>query len=132
MRNEWLNLDIGFSAYQYRAHRDLDTGYYDPEKYEFYSLAVYPYWKANEDIGVSFTVVAGAQRDDEAPDFSAAGNAAVRAIFGIYGPLVLDVSVAATFNRRLESGAFRGLPGWGRTGFAVSSCPIRQSWREER
>ena len=51
--------------------------------------------------------MAGAQRDDEAPDFSAAGNAAVRAIFGIYGPLVLDVSVA-TFNRRLESGAFRG------------------------
>lgn len=111
VRNEWLNLDIGFSAYQYRAHRDLDTGYYDPEKYEFYGLAVYPYWKANEDIGVSFTVVAGAQRHDETPDFSAAGNAAVRAIFGIYGPLVLDVSVAATFNRRLESGAFRGFRG---------------------
>ena len=43
VRNEWLNLDIGFSAYQYRAHRDLDTGYSDPEKYEFYGLAVYPY-----------------------------------------------------------------------------------------
>lgn len=111
VRNEWLNLDIGFSAYQYRANHNLDTGYYDPRKYEFYGLAVYPYWKANEDIGVSLMVVAGAQRDDEAPDFSLAGNAAVRAIFGIYGPLVLEVSAAGTFNRRLESGAFRGFRG---------------------
>ena len=53
--------------------------------------------------------MAGIQRDDESPDFSAGGNAAVRAIVGIYGSLVLDASVSATFNQRLESGAFRGL-----------------------
>jgi tetratricopeptide (TPR) repeat protein len=110
-RTEALNLDLGFFGYQYRARQDLNHGYYDPRKYEFYGAAAYPYWKANEDIGLSFLIMAGVQRDDDSPDFSAGGNAAVRATFGIYGPFVLNVSGAATFNRRLESGAFRGLRG---------------------
>ncbi len=108
-RTEALNLDLGFFGYQYRARHDLGNGYYDPRKYEFYGATAYPYWKANENIGVSVLLMAGIQRDDESPDFSAGGNAAVRAIIGIYGPLVLDASVSATFNQRLESGAFRGL-----------------------
>ena len=100
-RTEALNLDLGFFGYQYRARHDLGNGYYDPHKYEFYGATAYPYWKANENIGVSVLLMAGIQRDDESPDFSAGGNAAVRAIIGIYGPLVLDASVSATFNQRL-------------------------------
>ena len=100
-RTEALNLDLGFFGYQYRARHDLGNGYYDPRKYEFYGATAYPYWKANENIGVSVLLMAGIQRDDESPDFSAVGNAAVRAIIRIYGPLVLDASVSATFNQRL-------------------------------
>ena len=106
-----LNLDLGFSAYQYRVKYDLDNGYYDPHRYEFYGVSAAPYWKASESNGLGILIVTGLQRDERSRTFRMGGNAAVEATFGIYGPWILKVNAAATLNGRLQSGAFRGLRG---------------------
>jgi tetratricopeptide (TPR) repeat protein len=110
-RTQYLNLDVGVLLHQFGARHDLDHGYYDPRLYESYAVVLTPYWKASENIGVGVTAGLGAQRDDRATGFRPGGNASVEASFGIYGRWLLTVHGAATSNRRLDSGAFRGYSG---------------------
>jgi tetratricopeptide (TPR) repeat protein len=107
-RTEWLNVDLGLSAYQFGATRDLDNGYYDPRRYESYSLVAYPYVKLGRYAGLGLTAAIGLQRDDASRTFRFGGNAAVEATFGIDTPWALKVSGSATRNQRLASGAFQG------------------------
>ena len=107
-RRQRFNLDLGFLVHQFGARHDFDHGYYDPRRYEYYSVVVSPYWKASERVGVAVSIGIGAQRDDAAREFRPGSNASAEATFGIYDRWVLKLHGSVTDNRRLESGAFRG------------------------
>jgi tetratricopeptide (TPR) repeat protein len=109
-RTSRFNLDLGASAYVLATTNDLSNGYYDPRRYEQYALVASPYFKIHEDVGLGVTVAAGAQREG-AREFRFGGTVGSEATFGIYQPWVLKVAGSATLNRRLESGAYRGIGG---------------------
>jgi Flp pilus assembly protein TadD len=111
VRKQRLNLDLGLLVHQFGARQDLDNGYYDPHRYEFYSVVMSPYWKVSENIGVGMSAGLGGQRDDSSPTFQFGGNTSVEATFGIYERWLLKVSGSTTSNRRLDSGAFQGYSG---------------------
>lgn len=110
-RTSRVNLDLGASAYVVAAADDRDHGYYDPRRYEQYAAVAYPYFKIHEEVGLGITVAAGVQRDRIARQFRFGGTVTSEASFGIYQPWVVKVSGSATLNRRLESGAYRGVGG---------------------
>ena len=110
-RTQHLNLDLGLLLHQFGAQRNLDNGYYDPRRYEYYSVVLSPYWKASENIGIGVSAGLGGQRDDVARSFRPGSNASVEATFGIYRQWLLKVHASATNNQRLDSGAFRGTSG---------------------
>jgi tetratricopeptide (TPR) repeat protein len=107
-RRARFNLDLGATAYRLQTTHDLDHGYYDPRRYEYYAAAMYPYLKVRENVGLAMTLAAGVQRDNTSPSFHFGGNISGEATFGIYRPWVLKVNSSATINNRLDSGAFRG------------------------
>ncbi len=110
-RTAGFNLDLGLSAYRLETEQDLAHGYYDPQRYEHYALTAFPYFKFTENIGLSMSTAVGPQRDSYSPAFRFGGTISGEATFGIYEPWVLKVNGSASMNRRLESGAFRGLGG---------------------
>lgn len=110
-RTAGFNLDLGVSAYRLQTDRDLANGYYDPKRYEHYAVTVFPYFKISENVGLSMTAAIGAQRDSYAPGFRFGGTVSGEATFGIYEAWALKINGSASMNRRLESGAFRGLSG---------------------
>jgi hypothetical protein len=91
--------------------QDFDHGYYDPRRYEYYSVIVAPYWKASENIGVAISAGLGPQRDDASRSFTLGMNSSAEATFGIYREWMLKVHGSVTNNRRLDSGAFQGTSG---------------------
>jgi hypothetical protein len=110
-RTQRLNLDLGVQLRQFGATRNLDHGYYDPSRYENYSVTVFPYWKVSENIGVAGAFALGLQRDDSLRTFGLGGNAAVEATFGIFHDWMLKANGSLTLNDGLQSGAFRGYGG---------------------
>jgi tetratricopeptide (TPR) repeat protein len=107
-RRAGFNLDMGVSAYRLETTRDLNNGYYDPRRYEYYAITAFPYFKVSENVGVGLTMAGGAQRDAISPSFQFGGTISGEATFGIYAPWLLKVNSSATMNQRLESGGFRG------------------------
>jgi tetratricopeptide (TPR) repeat protein len=110
-RTQRLNLDLGVLIHQFGVKQDLDHGYYDPRRYEYYSVVAAPYWKASENIGVAMSAGVGPQRDDASRGFTLGMNSSVEATFGIYREWLLKVHGSVTNNRRRDSGAFRGTSG---------------------
>jgi tetratricopeptide (TPR) repeat protein len=110
-RRARFNLDLGASAYVLETSRDMDNGYYDPRRYEFYAINMFPYFKLHENVGLAMTLAGGPQRDTISPSFKFGGTVSGEATFGIYAPWLLKVNGSATMNQRLDSGAFRGLGG---------------------
>jgi hypothetical protein len=110
-RTQNWNLDLGVTLHQLGARLNLDNGYYDPHRYEDYSIVFSPYWKASENIGVGGAAAVGAQRDDNSRTFRPGGNASMEATFGIYRQWLLKAYGSVTNNSRLDSGAFRGVAG---------------------
>jgi len=110
-RTEHLNFDLGLLLHQFGARQNLDNGYYDPRRYEYYSVVFSPYWKASENIGIGVSAGIGGQRDDSARAFRLGSNASIEGTFGIYRRWVLKVHGSTTNNQRLDSGAFRGVSG---------------------
>ena len=110
-RRARFNLDMGVSAYRLETTRDLDNGYYDPRRYEYYAITAFPYFKLHENVGVGLMLSGGAQRDTTSSAFHAGGTISGEATFGIYAPWLLKVNSSATMNQRLDSGAFRGFGG---------------------
>jgi tetratricopeptide (TPR) repeat protein len=110
-RSQRLNLDLGLLIHQFGAAENLDNGYYDPRRYEYYSVVLSPYWKVSDNVGVAVSAGLGGQRDDTARRFRLGSNASVEATFGIYERWLLKVHGSTTNNRRLDSGAFRGVSG---------------------
>ena len=110
-RRARFNLDLGASAYVLETSRDLNNGYYDPRRYEFYAINVFPYFKLHENVGLALTLAGGPQRDTNSPSYKFGGTVSGEATFGIYAPWVLTLNGSATMNQRLDSGAFRGLGG---------------------
>ena len=108
-RSQRLNLDLGLMVHQFGATRDLDNGYYDPRRYESYSVVVFPYWKISENVGVALTGGIGAQRDVAGRGFQLGTSASAEATFGIYERWLLKVYGSTTSNRRLDSGGFSGV-----------------------
>ena len=97
--------------HQFGARQDLDHGYYDPRRYEYYAVVISPYWKVAENIGVGASAGLGGQRDDSDGRFRLGSNASAEATFGIYGRWLLKIHGSTTNNRRFASGAFRGVSG---------------------
>ena len=77
-RTQRLNLDVGAQFYQFRVAKDLDHGYYDPARYEFYSAVLAPYWKVSENLGVSFAAGIGPQRDSSSSSYTLGMNTSAR------------------------------------------------------
>jgi hypothetical protein len=109
VRTTRLNLDLGLSAYRLGTAQDLTNGYYDPRLYEQYAVTVYPYFKLAENVGIAVSAALGTQREETSRPFRFGGSVSSEATFGIYEPWVLKVGGSATLNRRLDSGAYRGL-----------------------
>jgi tetratricopeptide (TPR) repeat protein len=107
-RTSTFNFDAGLMAYQLHTDRDLESGYYDPRRYEHYAAVFYPYFKIRENIGVAVSAALGAQRDSAASGFHFGGNVTGEATFGIYEPWTVKIGAGITRNQRLESGAFQG------------------------
>ena len=107
-RTERLNLDLGGLVSRLHTTTNFNNGYYDPNRYEYYAGAAYPYWKVSESIGLGLSLSLGAQRDDFSPSFRLGGNATGEATFGIYNAWVVKLSGGETLNQRLGTGAFRG------------------------
>ena len=107
-RRARFNLDLGGTVYRLQTTRDLDHGYYDPRRYEYYAAAIYPYLKVRENVGLATTAAFGVQRDHTSPSFHFGGNVSTEATVGIYRPWMLKVKGSATLNGRLDSGAYRG------------------------
>lgn len=111
-RTAGFNLDLGMSAYRLSTTYDLADGYYDPKRYEHYAFTAFPYFKISENVGLSLSTALGVQRDyTRSQTFRFGGTVSGEATFGIYEPWVLKVTGSASMNRRLESGAFRGVNG---------------------
>lgn len=110
-RSQRLNLDLGLLVHQFGASKNLDNGYYDPDRYEYYSVVVFPYYKVSDNIGIAFSGGLGGQRDDASRSFRLGTNASVEGTFGIYERWLLRINASTTNNRRLDSGAFRGMSG---------------------
>ena len=110
-RRAGFNLDMGVSAYRLETTHDLNNGYYDPRRYEYYAITALPYFKVSENVGLGLSIAGGAQRDATAPSFQFGGTISGEATFGIYAPWLLKVNSSATMNQRLESGGFRGFGG---------------------
>ena len=106
-RRAGFNLDLGVSAYRLETSRDLNNGYYDPRRYEYYALTALPYFKVSENVGVSLTMAGGVQRDTTS-SFQFGGTIGGEATFGIYAPWLFKINGSGTMNQRLESGGFRG------------------------
>jgi hypothetical protein len=117
-RTARVNLDLGASGYLLQTTHNLDHGYYDPRRYEFYAATVYPYFKIRENVGLAVALALGAQRDSSSPSFHFGGNVSGDATFGIYQLWAVKVSGSATMNQRLASGAFRG--------FGASTALVRR------
>jgi tetratricopeptide (TPR) repeat protein len=109
VRTARLNLDLGLSAYRLGTAQDLANGYYDPSLYEQYAVTAYPYFKLAENVGIAVSAALGTQREGTSRPFRFGGSVSGEATFGIYEPWVLKVGGSATLNRRLDSGAYRGL-----------------------
>jgi tetratricopeptide (TPR) repeat protein len=109
-RTQRLNLDLGLQARHLSTARNLENGYYDPSRYESYSVVAFPYWKVSENAGIGALAAVGVQRDDTS-EFGLMGNAATEATFGIYRDWMLKLNGSVTVNNRLASGAFRGYGG---------------------
>jgi hypothetical protein len=101
-RRAGFNLDMGVSAYRLETTRDLNNGYYDPRRYEYYAITAFPYFKVSENVGVGLTM-AGGQRDAASPSFQLAEPSAAKRRLGLC-PL-LKVNGSATMNQRLEAAA---------------------------
>ena len=110
-RTQRVNLDLGVLLHQFGARQNLDNGYYDPRRYEYYSVVIAPYWKVSENIGLALSGGLGGQRDDASSSFRLGSNASAEATFGVYGPWLLKIHGSTTSNRRLDSGAFNGVSG---------------------
>jgi Tfp pilus assembly protein PilF len=110
-RRARFNLDMGVSAYRLETTHDLNNGYYDPRRYEYYAITALPYFKLHENVGLGLTLSGGGQRDTTSPAFHFGGTISGEATFGIYAPWLLKVNSSATMNQRLDSGAFRGFGG---------------------
>jgi tetratricopeptide (TPR) repeat protein len=110
-RTAGFNLDLGLSAYRLQTRFDFDNGYYDPQRYEHYAVTAFPYFKFRENVGLSLSSAVGAQRDSSTNTFRFGGTVGGELTLGIYEPWVLKVNGSASMNRRLESGAFRGISG---------------------
>jgi tetratricopeptide (TPR) repeat protein len=106
-RQSW-NFDLGASAYMLATKSDLPNGYYDPRRYESYSITAYPYFKLSENAGLGLAFAAGVQREQRLPTFRFGGNASAELTIGIYQPWVVKGRASATNNQRAESGAFKG------------------------
>jgi tetratricopeptide (TPR) repeat protein len=107
-RTERLNMDLGVVISQLSTRTNVDHGYYDPNRSQYFGFTAYPYLKVRESIGLGASLGLGAQRDDFSPAFRLGGNASAEATIGIYQPWALKVSGGGTFNQRLGSGAFGG------------------------
>jgi hypothetical protein len=110
-RTQHLNLDLGLQLRQFGTSRNLNNGYYDPSRYESYSVIAFPYWKLTDNTGVAGLVAVGLQRDDMLDSFALGGNAAVELTVGVYRDWMLKLNATATLNDRLQSGAFHGYGG---------------------
>jgi cytochrome c-type biogenesis protein CcmH/NrfG len=108
-RTHRLNLDMGVMVAHLGARTDLDHGYYDPSRYQYYGITAYPYWKLRDTIGLGLSLSFGMQADDFSPAFRPGGHATADATIGLVQSWALKVSGAGSFNQRLNSGAFDGL-----------------------
>lgn len=108
-RSQRLNFDLGLMVHQFGATKNLDNGYYDPRRYEYYSVVVFPYWKISENVGIALSGGIGVQRDDASRRFRLGTNGSAEATFGIYERWLLKVYGSTTSNRRLDSGGFSGV-----------------------
>jgi len=110
VRNQGMNLDLGFSIRQLRVAKDLDHGYYDPKRFESYEVTLFPYFKISANTGLGLSVALGAQRDTTSA-FRFGGDASVEATIGIYRRWAIKLNGSGTLNRRLESGAYQAFGG---------------------
>jgi hypothetical protein len=110
VRRAHLNLDLGASAYRLQTAWNLANGYYDPSRYESYAVVAYPYWKISDNVGLGASLALGGQREASAP-FALGGQAMAEGTVGVYRAWGLRVAAGMTNNRRLGSGAYRGISG---------------------
>jgi tetratricopeptide (TPR) repeat protein len=97
LASQYIDIDIGPYAYWESFIKRPSNGYYDPLSYRLYQVYTHITLKQNENINYIITLAAGGQRDETMPNSRFAGDASLRAIFGIYldWQLIISANIAA-------------------------------------
>jgi hypothetical protein len=107
VRNQDLNLDLGF-FFWWQAFEDQEfNGYYAPDFYERYMIRANGYWKINDHNGVSFSLAGGVQRDEAvSTEFDWGSGGDIEGQFGLTADWMLKARAGYTHNLNSTIGAF--------------------------
>ncbi|HSH14224.1 MAG TPA: hypothetical protein VLA15_10755 [Desulfurivibrionaceae bacterium] len=111
LRSQHFNLDLGVRGWLFGFERDLEHGYYDPEKYQSYMVTAFSRWKIDRDNEIGLSGAAGMLKDDRMDSFEFGWDATLEGIFGIYRDWLLKAHVSAMENQRQNSGAYNATSG---------------------
>ncbi len=108
-RQENVNLDLGLRAWGFGFEDDLRSGYFDPERFERYSVTLHAYVKLSAQVGFALFAAGGWERTiaPGIPDsFELGGEAAAKLTAGIFADWMLELSASGANNQRSTTGAF--------------------------
>jgi tetratricopeptide (TPR) repeat protein len=105
-RTQWINADMGVRASWFAFDDDLTSGYYDPQRYEQYSLTSVNYVKFAPGVGLSLMGAAGYYRDNEMDDFEFGWSIDGELTMGAFSDWMAKLSGSAMDNMRQAGGAF--------------------------
>lgn len=111
LRSQHFNLDLGLRAWQFGFDRDLDHGYYDPDKYQSYMATAFVYWKINRENEAGLVTAAGMLKDNTMDKFEFGWDATLSGFFGIYRDWLLKVHLSTMVNQRQNAGIYNASSG---------------------
>lgn len=111
LRSQYFNLDLGVRGWLFGFDRDLDHGYYDPEKYQSYMATAFSRWKIDRDNEIALNGAAGMLKDNTMDHFEFGWEATLEGIFGIYREWQLKAHISTMENQRQNAGAYDATSG---------------------
>lgn len=111
VRSQYFNLDLGVRGWLFGFDRDLNHGYYDPEKYQSYMVTAFSRWKIDRDNEIGLNAAAGMLKDNTMDGFEFGWEATLEGTFGIYRDWLLKARVSTMENQRQNAGAYDATSG---------------------
>lgn len=106
LRSEDFNVDLGARGIWSGYDKDLDSGYYDPERYRQYALTAFGYWKLSAECGWGLIGSAGYYKDNTMSDYDFGWAGDTELTFGAFSDWMLKLSGHVLQNLRQGTGDF--------------------------